>query len=211
MKLYSYWRSSTSYRARIALNLKGLNPDIIPVNLLKGEQKQSAYASVNTQMRVPTLIDGEHNITQSLAVIEYLEEKYPNPPLLPLTPPERAHVRALSLAIACDISPLNNLGPLAYLSELGIGEEQKTGWIKFWIAQGFATIERMLLSSPYAGSYCHGASPTMADCVLVPQVYNARRFNCDLSPYPNLMRIAEHAEKHPAFIAAHPSNQPDAA
>lgn len=209
MKLYSYWRSSTSYRARIALNLKGLAYETVPVNLLKGEQKEGAYAEVNTEMRVPTLVDGDYTLTQSLAILEYLEEKYPQPALLPVTFAERARVRALCLAIACDISPLNNLGPLGYLTHtLLISEGEKDRWMQHWLGQGFATLERML--SAQAGTFCHGASPTLADCCLVPQVYSAKRFNHSMDAYPTVMRIYEACEKLPAFQKAHPGKQVDA-
>lgn len=209
MKLYSYFRSSASYRVRIALNLKGLKAEMIPVNLLKGEQKAAEYLALNPQGLLPALIDNAgHALTQSLSIIEYLEEKFPAPPLLPQAPHERARVRALALAIACDIAPLNNLGPLQFLgNELKLTPEQKTLWYNHWIAKGFAAIERMLNESGMTGSFCHGGSPTLADCVLVPQVYNARRYGCDLAPYPTLTRIADRCDTLPAFIAAQPGNQ----
>lgn len=212
MKLYSYWRSSASYRVRIALNLKGLKYDIVPVNLLKSEQKEEAYRKLNVQGRVPALLDGESLITQSVAIIEYLEERYPSPSLLPQNLQARAHARSIALAVACDISPLGNLGPMQYLtSEFSATDAQKTAWLHHWMGTGFAALERMLSESEYTGSFCVGASPTMADCCLVPQIYNAKRFNVDLSPYPTLVRIAEKCEQHPAFVSAHPSKQPDAA
>jgi maleylacetoacetate isomerase len=211
MKLYAYFRSSTSYRARIALNLKGLKPEIVPVNLLKGEQYAGDYARLNPEMRVPTLVDGEHVLTQSLAILEYLEEKYPSPPLLPLPFAERARVRALCLAIACDISPMNNLGPLNYLSNtLLISEAEKNRWMQHWLGQGLSALEQMLAVSPYTGSYCHGGSPTLADCCLVPQVFSARRFQHNMDRYPTIMRIYHACEHLPAFQAAHPAKQPDA-
>jgi maleylacetoacetate isomerase len=210
MKLYSYWRSSASYRVRIALALKGLKAEIVPVNLLAGEQKGDAYRAVNPQMRVPALEDNGHLVTQSIAIVEYLDERYPQAPLLPQVPEERAYVRELSLAVATDISPLNNLSQLKYLSEqFGVNEEQKNTWIAHWIANGFAAIEAMLEASPYTSQFCHGASPTMADCLLIPQVYNARRFNCDLSAYPNIERIDANCAALPAFQQAHPDAQPD--
>ncbi len=211
MKLYGYWRSSTSYRVRIALKLKGLSADTIPVNLLKAEHRGGAYARINPEMRLPTLIDGEHTLTQSLAIIEYLDEKYPGTPLLPLVPHERARVRALALAVACDISPLNTLGALAFLTrQFGLTDEQKNEWMQHWIASGFTALEQMLAKSPYTGSFCHGATPGLADCCLVPQVYNARRYNIDLAPYPTLLSIDAACAALTAFVAAHPRNQPDA-
>ena len=210
MKLYSYWRSSASYRVRIALNLKGLTAEIVPVNLLKSEQKNWEYAQVNPQMRVPALVDHGNVMTQSLAIMEYLEEMHPSNALLPLVPHERARVRALALAVACDISPLGNLGALHYLSKnIGISDEQKQEWIRHWMEEGFAALEQMLMEGA-TGRFCHGAAPTMADCFLIPQVYNARRFNITLDSYPTIVRIDAACAQLPAFIAAHPSNQSDA-
>lgn len=210
MKLYSYFRSSASYRVRIALNLKGLAYDTAPVNLLKGEQKNAGYTKLNPQSLLPALEDNDNLFTQSLAILEYLEEAYPTPPILPITPQDRARVRAISLAIACDIAPLNNLGTLSYLQEsLGMDDAQKTAWIQYWIGKGLAAVEAML-NDGKSGIYCHGDTPTMADCVLMPQVFNAQRFECNLSAYPTIMRITEACEKHDAFITAHPSKQVDA-
>jgi maleylacetoacetate isomerase len=211
MKLHGYFRSSASYRVRIALNLKGLEYDSVPVNLLAGEQKSDAYRKLNPQGLVPLLADGEHRLTQSLAIMEYLEETHPAPPLLPQTRPERARVRALALAIACEMGPLCNSGPLGFLgSELGLSEAQKTLWYHHWMKKGFDALEALLVAGPDTGSYCHGASPTMADCLLVPQMFNARRYGFDLTPYPTLLRIDARCATHPAFIAAHPMRQPDA-
>lgn len=210
MQLYSYFRSSASYRVRIALALKGISAEIVPINLLKNEQKEAGYIKVNPQGLVPTLIDQGNTLTQSLAIMEYLEEVYPDPPLLPRAPYERARLRALALAIACEIAPLNNIGVLNYLKEhMNVSDEQKTLWIRHWMGKGFTAVERLLLNGP-GGIYCHGASPGLADCVLVPQLFNARRFGCELSPYPTIVRIAEACEEHPAFMAAHPSRQKDA-
>jgi maleylacetoacetate isomerase len=209
VKLYSYWRSSASYRVRIALALKGISAEMIPVNLLNAEQKTPSYAQINPQMRLPALVDDVHVLTQSLAIIEYLDEQYPCYPLLPVTPHERARVRALALAVACDISPLNNLGPLNYLTQdLQITDAQKQDWLRHWTHAGFAAVEQML--SGTSGSFCHGATPTLADCCLIPQVYNARRFNISLDAYPTITRIDAACAKHPAFIAAHPAQQKDA-
>lgn len=211
MKLYSYYRSSASYRVRIALALKGLTPEAVPVNLLKGEQKSDAYRTLNPQGLVPLLVDGDHQFTQSLAIIEYLEETYPQVPLLPQTRPERARVRALALAVACEMGPLCNSGPLGFLGDaFGLNDEQKNQWYHHWMAKGFAALEQMLIASEYTGSYCHGSTPTLADCCLIPQVFNARRYQFDMTPYPTISRIVEHCSKHPAFIAAHPLNQSDA-
>lgn len=211
MKLYTYFQSSASYRVRIALNLKEIQAEMAFVDLTKGEQKQAAYAALNPQMAVPSLVEGGHTLTQSLAIMEYLDELYPQHPLLPRAPLERARVRALALAIACEISPLNNLKVRKYLSDsLAISEEARTDWIRHWIADGFASLEKMLAESPATGHYCHGDLPGMADCCLVPQVFNARRFECDLSPYPTIARIDEACNRLPAFIAALPKNQPDA-
>lgn len=219
MKLYTYFRSSASYRVRIALNLKGIAAEMIPVNLLKSEQREAQYTALNPQGLVPALViegqgtggEGQEILTQSLAIIEYLEEIHPAPPLLPKTPVERARVRAVSLAIACEIAPLNNLRVLKYLvDELQTSEDAKAAWIRHWITTGFTSVEAMLAHSPHTGTYCHGDAPGMADCLLIPQLFNARRFECDLAPYPIIRRIGEACEAHPAFIAAHPSQQKDA-
>lgn len=208
MKLYTYHQSSGAYRVRIALGLKELKTEMVFVDLSKGEQKSAAYAAVNPQQLVPSFVDRTGSIlTQSLAIIEYLEEMHPVPPLLPLSPSERARVRALAYAMAMDIAPINNLGVRKYVKARGMEEKE---WIAHWTHNGLAPLEKMLAESPYTGSYCHGAMPTMADCVLVPQLFHARRFGCDLSAYPTLTRIDAHCNTHPAFIAAHPSKQKDA-
>ena len=211
MKLYSYFRSSASYRVRIALNLKGLEAEQINVNLLKGEQKATAYKKVNPQGQVPALItDSGAILTQSMAMIEYLEETHPgNPPLLPKDPEARARVRALAQAVACDISPINNLAIQKYLAEkLGADDAAKTAWIQHWITTGFEAFEQMLQDGK-TGAFCHGDTPTLADCCLIPQIFNALRFNVSLMPFPTIRRIHESAEAHPAFQRAHPSKQPD--
>ena len=212
MKLYTYFRSSAAYRVRIALNLKKLSAEMIPVNLLKGEQTEATYGAVNPQRLLPALEENGEVLIQSLAIMEYLEETYPEPPILPAAATERARVRALALAVACEIHPLNNLKVLRYLTGvIGASEEQKNAWYKHWVAEGFSGVEAMLAGSRHTGRFCHGDSPSMADCCLVPQVFNARRFNCDLGAYPAIVRVAEECEKHPAFIAAHPDKQKDAA
>ena len=218
LQLYSYFRSSAAYRLRIALHLKGLAFDTVPVHLLKGggEQLQSAYRTINPAALVPALqIDADNDgttLTQSLAIMEYLDETHPQPPLLPADALGRARVRALALTVACDIHPLNNLRVLTYLSgELQASGDARNAWARHWMAMGFATLEQHLANDAATGLCCHGDTPTLADCCVVPQVFNARRFELDLAPYPTLVRIAEHCEALPAFIAAHPAQQPDAA
>lgn len=211
MHLYTYFRSSAAWRVRIALNLKGLQAEMIPVNLLKGEQSSPEHLQRHPQGLVPVLVDGAHALTQSLAILEYLEETHPLPPLLPKAAAARARVRAIALAIACEMHPLNNLRVLKYLTgPMGLSEDRKNEWYRHWIAEGFRAVETMLTTQE-TGIFCHGDTPTLADCCLVPQVYNARRFECDLSPYPKIVKIAEACEKLPAFAAAHPSKQKDAA
>jgi maleylpyruvate isomerase len=215
MQLYSYFRSSASYRVRIALALKGLPYDYAPVHLLKdgGQQLAPEYQALNPEGLVPALVDGSSTLTQSLAIIEYLEETHPEPPLLPSlsAPIERAHVRALALSIACDIHPLNNLRVLRYLvRELKVDEDGKNAWYRHWAEQGLAAVERQLATSPHTGRFCHGDTPTLADCCLVPQVFNAQRFGCDLSALPTVMRVNEACLALSAFQSAAPEAQPDA-
>lgn len=211
MKLYDYYRSSAAYRVRIALNLKGVAAERAFVHLRHGEHTRPAYAAVNPQKFVPTLVDGDHTLTQSLAILEYLEEIHPAPPLLPADAAGRARVRGLAQAIACDIHPLNNLRVLRHLgSALGLDEAARNGWYHHWIAEGFAALEAMLAGHPATGRLCHGDEPTLADLCLVPQVYNAERFACDLAPYPTIRRIAAAARAIPAFADAAPERQPDA-
>lgn len=216
MKLYSYFRSSASYRVRIALNLKGLTYETVPVHLLKegGQQFAPDFLKLNPDAVVPALVeDGEDTavLTQSLAIIEYLEEKYPEPPLLPANAIDRAFVRSLALTIACEIHPLNNLRVLRYLvHELKVSEEDKNGWYRHWCERGLASIETMLSRDDRVGKFCYGDTPTLADCCLVPQIANAQRFNCDLSGMPTVMRINEACLALDAFAAAAPSRQPDA-
>jgi len=213
LKLHTYFRSSAAYRVRIALNLKGLAYESIPVHLLRngGEQLQPAYRALNPSALVPTLQDDELTLTQSLAILEYLEEKYPQHPLLPTDLPSRARVRALAMDITCEIHPLNNLRVLKYLTRtLGVDEAAKTAWYRHWVQLGFAAIEARLARDTETGAFCHGDTPTLADCCLVPQVFNAQRFEVDLAPYPTLAAIHARCEALPAFAAAHPSRQPDA-
>jgi maleylacetoacetate isomerase len=212
MKLYSHYRSSASYRVRIALGLKGIAYETVPVPLGKGAQNAPAYRALNPQGLVPTLVDGDTVLVQSLAIIEYLDETVPAPRLLPGSPADRARVRALADIIACDIHPLNNLRVRgAALTELGADEGQRQAWIEKWIALGFAAFEEMVANDRRTGRFCHGDSPGLADICLVPQMFNARVSHIDLAPYPTLRRIGEACEALPAFAAAAPERQPDAA
>lgn len=206
MKLYSFHSSSGAYRVRIALNLKGLKAEMSFVDLTKAEQKDAAYATINPQMQIPSFItDSGDVLVQSLAIIEYLEETHPTPPLLPKSPLERARVRAIADAMAMDIAPINNLRIRKYITgELGRDEKE---WIQHWTHSGLAGVEKLVTA--VAGKFCFGDTPTLADCVLVPQLFHARRFGCDLSAYPTLTRIDATCNEHPAFIAAHPSKQAD--
>lgn len=211
MLLYGYFRSSAAYRVRIALNLKGLAYDNRFIHLAKNDQLSDDYARLNPQKQVPALVDGEALLTQSLAIIEYLDETHPAPAFLPADPAEKARVRALALAIACDIHPLNNLRVLRYLvKEMGLPEEKKNEWYHHWVVSGLQAVEKMLAGNPATGRFCHGDSPTMADICLVPQVANARRFNCDLSACPTVERIDAECRKLEAFAKAAPDKQPDA-
>jgi maleylpyruvate isomerase len=212
MKLYNYFRSSAAYRVRIALHLKGLDFEYAPVHLVKGEQHADAYRALNRQELVPTLVDGETTVTQSLAIIEYLDERHPRPPLLPPTPAARARVRGIALSIACDIHPLNNLRVLRYLKQtLGASEEAKDAWYRHWIDAGLAALEAQLAAESATGSFCHGDTPTLADICLVPQLANARRTNIALERYPTLVRIDAHCRSLEPFAMAAPERQPDAA
>lgn len=213
MRLYSYFRSSASYRVRIALALKGLPFEYAAVHLLKGggQQLSSVYRSLNPDSLVPTLEDGPHVLTQSLAIIEYLDELHPEPPLLPRDPADRAFVRSVALQVACEIHPVNNLRVLQYLKKsFGISEEQKTEWYRHWVDEGFSSLEARLKSGTRAGQFVLGTAPSIADICLVPQVWNARRFNIPLDEYPTVVRIAENAMALEPFRRAEPANQPDA-
>jgi maleylacetoacetate isomerase/maleylpyruvate isomerase len=208
MELYNYFRSSASYRVRIALALKGLDYEYKPVHLAKNEQFNESYQAVSAARLVPLLRDGGHVLTQSLAIIEYLEETHPEPPLLPAAPLERARVRALALDIACEIHPLNNLRVLRYLvKDLKLGEEDKNRWYRHWVETGLATVERQLAALP--ATYCHGEAPTLADCVLVPQIFNARRLDCRLDHVPHVTRVFDACMKLDAFEKTRPENCPD--
>lgn len=213
MKIYSYFRSSASYRVRIALNLKGLPCEIVPVHLLRdgGEQLQPGYRKLNPDALVPSLqLDDGDVINQSLAIIEYLEEAHPAPPLLPTDLRDRAWLRSLALMIACDIHPINNLRVLRYLTgEMKVSEEDKNRWYRHWCEQGLAAVEQVLAHDRRVGRYCFGDAPSLADCFLVPQVANAQRMNCDLSAMPTVLRINDACLQLPAFIVASPAQQPD--
>ena len=210
MKLYTFFRSSAAYRVRIALNLKGLAYEPLFVHLAKGEHRKPEYAKVNPQALLPTLVleDGTR-LTQSLAIIEYVDEAHPKPPLLPRDAVGKARVRALSNLVASEIHPLNNLRVLQHLKNaLGQTQEQIDTWYRHWIADGLAKLEAEL--SQAKGKFCHGDAPTMADCCLVPQIFNAKRYNSDLSPFPTTMRVFDACMKLEAFDRAQPSRQPDA-
>ena len=211
MILHDYWRSSAAFRVRIALRLKGLEAGRHFVHLARGEQRSQDYLGRNPQGFVPLLEDGPHALTQSLAILEYLDETHPEPPLLPKDPAERAWVRAVALAIACDIHPLNNLRVLQYLKrDLAIDEAARDRWYAHWIDEGFGAIEAMLAARPGPGPFCLGAEPTMADACLVPQVFNARRFRVPVEPYPLIRAVTEACLALPAFDLAQPAKQPDA-
>jgi len=211
MKLYSYYRSSAAYRVRIALNLKGLPYEYLAVNLRQGEQRAAPFRAINAQELVPVLCDDRGAFTQSLAILEYLEERYPEPALLPHAPEARARVRAIALAIACDIHPLDNLRVLQYLTRtLGASEEAKDNWYRHWIELGLSALEAQLAADPATGPFCHGALPTFADICLIPQLANARRVPLPLDAYPTLLGIEAACAALPAFAAAAPARQPDA-
>jgi len=213
LRLYTYFRSSAAYRVRIGLNLKGLAYESVPVHLVRGggEHLSDAYRALNAGAMVPTLVDGDAALGQSLAILEYLDETHPAVPLLPVHPLGRARVRSLALTVACEIHPINNLRVLKYLTgTLGVGEKMKSEWYRHWVTEGLAILETRLACEPQTGRYCHGDTPTLADCFLIPQVYNAQRFHVDLAPYPAIRRIHAACANLPAFSAAHPARQPDA-
>jgi maleylacetoacetate isomerase/maleylpyruvate isomerase len=210
MRLYNYFRSSASYRVRIALALKGLPYDYQPVHLLKNEQFNESYAAVSASRLVPLLEDEGRHITQSLAIMEYLDETHPEPPLLPADALGRARVRALALDIACEIHPLNNLRVLRYLvGPMKLAEEDKDRWYRHWVETGLEVVEAKLAAQP--GRYCHGDTPGLADCTLEPQIFNARRLDCRTEHVPQVMRVFEACMALPAFADTQPSKCPDAA
>ncbi|HET9959431.1 MAG TPA: maleylacetoacetate isomerase [Polyangiaceae bacterium] len=212
MKLHNYFRSSASYRVRIALNLKGLSYEYVSVHLSRGlgEQFAAEFRALNSASLVPVLQDGDRRITQSLAIIEYLDEIHPEPPLLPSNPFGRARVRSLALTVACEIHPLNNLRVLNYMTQqLGLDSDARTRWYQHWVELGLSTLEAELAIGP-PGRFCHGDSPGLADCCLIPQLFNARRFKCDVSRYPRLLAVEQSCASLPAFRDAAPERQPDA-
>ena len=210
MKLYNYFRSSASYRVRIALALKGLEYDYVPVHLVKDEQFKESYAAVSASRLVPTLLDGDQVLTQSLAIIEYLDEIHPEPPLLPRDAAGRARVRSLAFDVACEIHPLNNLRVLRYLvRDMKVGDEDKNRWYRHWVETGLETVERQL-DSPATGRFCHGDAPTLADIVLVPQILNAQRYDCRLDHVPRVMRVFDACMALDAFETTRPERCPDA-
>ncbi|UNK48871.1 maleylacetoacetate isomerase [Lysobacter sp. S4-A87] len=213
LRLYSYWRSSAAYRVRIGLNLKGLAYDTVPVHLLRegGEQHTAAFREANPQGLVPVLQHGDRLMRQSVAILEYLDETWPQPPLLPASARDRQRVRALAQLVACDIHPLNNLRVLRYFDRSWhVPQPERDNWVLHWIEEGFTALEAMLADHPSTGRFCEGDLPTLADCCLVPQVYNARRFGVDLAKYPTIVRIEQACLALPAFDEARPERQPDA-
>lgn len=213
MKLYTFFRSSASYRVRIALNLKGLAYEQAPIHLRRGggEQFSAAYKRINPQALVPALEDNGRVFTQSLAIIEYLEEKYPNPPLLPAAAADRALVRSMAMVIACEVHPIQNLRVLTLVKrEYQQTDEQVNQWARHWIDLGLSALEQMILAQPNRGKFCFGDTPTLADICLVPQLGNARRYGCDLAQYPTIVSIEKNCVTIPAFANAAPEKQPDA-
>lgn len=213
LRLYSYWRSSAAYRVRIGLNLKGLRYETVPVHLVRdgGEQHQAEYAALNPQQLVPTLTHGVRVIRQSLAILEYLDEAWPSPRLLPMTARDRARVRSLAQLVAADIHPLNNLRVMRYFEQTwSVPQAERDEWVKHWIVEGFDAMEALLANDAATGTYCHGQTPGLADCCLVPQVFNARRFGVDMAAFPTIARIEQACLELPAFADARPEKQPDA-
>ncbi len=209
LTLYSAWRATAPYRLRIGLALKGIAHDYVPIDLVKGEQREAAYKAVNPQGLTPALdIGGGRVLTQSLAILEWLEEEYPDPPILPKAPLDRQTVRTMALIVACDIHPLNNTRVGRKLSKMGVDAAGILEWTQGWIRDGFDALEPMV--AKHGRGFAFGDTPTLADCCLIPQVYSANRYEVDLSPYPAIRAVNELAAAHPAFQAAHPTRQPDA-
>lgn len=210
-KLYGYFRSSAAFRVRIALNLKNLAYENAFVDLRHREHRTAEFAAINPHQAIPTLVEDGRVLTQSMAIIEYLDETHPDPPLLSTSPIARQRIRALSQAIACDIHPLNNMRVLLYLKEvIGAPKPAIDAWSQRWVIEGFKPLEEILASSGETGTFCHGDAPTLADVCLIPQIFNARRYDLDLTAYPTLMRIFDAGMRLPAFDLAQPSKQPDA-
>ncbi len=211
MKLYGYWRSSAAYRVRIGLNLKGLEVEQAFIHLQKLDQRSDDYLALNPQGLVPTLVHGDVHLGQSLAILEYLDEIHPEPALLPDDPAGRARVRQLAMVVACDIHPIDNLKVLNFLTNnLGVSDEGRLTWYRHWVDQGLESLEKLVAGNAATGTFCHGELPGLADICLVPQLYNARRFDVNLSKYPTLLRIDEACGALEAFAAAVPEAQPDA-
>ena len=213
LRLYSYWRSSAAYRVRIGLQLKQLPHEIVPVHLLRdgGEQHSAEFHALNPQELVPVLKHGQRLVRQSLAILEYLEETFPDHPIMPATARDRARVRGIAQMVACDIHPLNNLRVLQFFErDWNVPQPERDAWVRRWVATGFAALEALLADNPSTGDFCEGDLPSIADCCLVPQVYNARRFGVDMTPYPTIARIDAHCLGLPEFDAARPEVQPDA-
>jgi maleylacetoacetate isomerase len=211
VKLYGYFRSSAAFRVRIGLNLKGLAYDPVFIHLGKGEHRKPEYGALNPQGLVPALEDGGRLLTQSLAILEYLEETHPQPPLLPKDPLGRARARSLAMLVACEIHPLNNLRTLTHLRKaLGQNDDQVNAWYRHWIADGMGKLEAAMAQTPGTGRFSQGDAPGLADCCLVPQVFNAQRYQCDLAAYPTVMRVFDACMQLDAFDRAQPGKQPDA-
>ncbi|MGO4551463.1 maleylacetoacetate isomerase [Lysobacter sp. 2RAF19] len=213
LRLYSYWRSSAAYRVRIGLNLKGLPYEQFPVHLVRdgGDQHKPAFRATNPQGLVPVLEHGQRMLRQSMAILEYLDEVWPDPPLLPATARDRQRVRALAQLVACDIHPLNNLRVLQYFErEWHVPQPERDEWVRHWICDGLDAFEAMLHDHPSTGAFCDGHAPTIADACLIPQLYNARRFGVDIARFPTIARIEQACLAHPAFDDARPEKQPDA-
>jgi maleylacetoacetate isomerase len=209
LTLHSYWRATAPYRVRIGLNLKGLAYDYRPVHLIEGVQHSEAYKALNPQELTPSLETGDGRVlTQSLAILEWLEEAHPQPPILPSEAYDRATVRAMAAIVACDIHPLNNMRIQQQLTALGVSDEGRSAWSKRWIEDGFRALEPLV--ARHGRGFAFADAPTLADCCLIPQVYSAERYEVDLAPYPAIRAVAAHAAEHPAFAAAHPNRQPDA-
>ena len=213
VRLYSYWRSSAAYRVRIALNLKGLPYETVPVHLARdgGEHHRPAFNDLNPQELVPVLLHGNRILRQSMAIMEYLDETFPSPPLMPATARDRQRVRMIAQSIACDIHPLNNLRVLQFFEKTwSVPQAERDEWVRHWIRIGFDALEDTLADNPSTGTFCDGEQPTMADCCLVPQVFNAERFGVDMAPYATIRRIVQSCLAMDEFQAARPENQPDA-